>query len=218
MLDLAVARSAWRSMVTVRRAAFLVQDPSARADQPGRVAARRCLLRDRTGTHPPRQLCTDGPEAGGWQLGARSTAAWRPVRGGSGWMAGIGSWGPVVRQLGGPFVGVDVSVQALAAVFDQHPVVSHARGRTTGGRGASSSCGRWRATSCRTSCLCLLRHSRPSRGTSCASHLRHHRLDWFRSPFSPGTVGSRSARRCRRPTSLRRGPECSASSGGGRRR
>ena len=31
-----------------------------------------------------------------------------------------GNWGPAVRQLGGPYVGADVSVQALAAAFDQY--------------------------------------------------------------------------------------------------
>ena len=199
VLDLVVVRSACISLVTVRLGAGGVRPSWSKTPLPA--------LTNLGELQHAAAFCVTGRER--ILLDNSAPTALKRVD---------GNWGPAVRQLGGPFVGVDVSVQALAAVFDQHPVVSHARGRTTGGRGASSSCGRWRATSCRTSCLCLLRHSRPSRGTSCASHLRHHRLDWFRSPFSPGTVGSRSARRCRRPTSLRRGPECSASSGGGRRR
>ena len=156
VLDLAVALSAWRSMVTVHLSAGGVRlswsktlRSSARADQPGLVAACRCLSRDRTGAHPHRRLGTDGPGAGGRQLGARrseSLAARSWV-----WMSRCKRW---------PLRSTSTSRLRVA---------SRARGRITGGRGASSSRGHWLATSCQTSCPCASRRSRPSCGTSCAS-------------------------------------------------
>ena len=101
VLDLAVARSAWRSMVTVRLGAGGVRPSWSKTPLPAltnlgelqhavafRVTGRERILLD----------------------DSAPTALERAD----------GNWGPAVRQLGGPYVGADVSVQALAAAFDQY--------------------------------------------------------------------------------------------------